>query len=99
MDYKPSARSPHYGRIFAYDINGKELQSVDLLEVIVVHNGKEYKVGKLLELSLKLEAGEKEMLAALKGLDAKQKELDEKIRLIAKILELQNVASNSDTIL
>ena len=55
MDYKQTARSPHYGRIFAYDETGKTVQELDILKIKLVHVGKEYTVGQLFELAFKME--------------------------------------------
>lgn len=33
MKYKESARNPEYGKIFGYDINGKQIQEIDLLKI------------------------------------------------------------------
>ena len=40
----------------AFDKNGLPLQQFDLLRVVVVHNGKEYKISELLTLAAKSEA-------------------------------------------
>lgn len=55
MEYKQTARSPHYGKIFAYDETGKQVQELDILKIKLVHNGKEYTVGQLFELAFKME--------------------------------------------
>lgn len=35
MKYKESARSLEYGKIYGYDINGKQIQKIDLLKIVV----------------------------------------------------------------
>ena len=56
MEYKQTSRNPNYGRIFAYDKNGLQIQELDVLKLVVVHNGKEYKISELLTLAAKSEA-------------------------------------------
>lgn len=58
MKYKESARSPQYGKIFAYDINGKIVDEVNVLKVIVEHEGSEYSIKQLLEKIIVLETKE-----------------------------------------
>lgn len=53
MEYKQSARSPHYGKIIAYDTQGRVIQELDVLRIKVVDNRKdEYEIGGLLEASI-----------------------------------------------
>ena len=48
MEYKVNARSPHYGKIFAYDEIGREMKELDVLELKVCHEGKTYLIKELL---------------------------------------------------
>lgn len=48
MEYKGNARSPHYGKIFAYDEVGRQINEVDILKVKVFHEGKTYLIGEML---------------------------------------------------
>lgn len=56
MTYKATARSPHYGRIFAYDEKGQEIKEIDILKVKVVSQNKEYVIGDLLKRVIDLDA-------------------------------------------
>jgi len=49
MQYKETARSPHYGRIFAYDASGKRTEELDILRVKLVHGNEEVTIKQLLE--------------------------------------------------
>lgn len=56
MNYKESARSPHYGRIYGYDESGKEIKELDVLKLkVVAKSGKLYTVAALLKKVLELE--------------------------------------------
>ena len=99
MEYKPTARSPHYGKIFAYDQNGKELQTIDILKVQLVHNDQHYTIKDLLELVVSLEAGEKALQEQQRELIKHAKNLEQKIELIVQLLEIQSVKQKADTIL
>ena len=52
MKYKESARNPEYGKIFGYDINGKQIQEIDLLKIVVCRKEgtitEDFTVGELL---------------------------------------------------
>lgn len=57
MNYKESARSPHYGRIYGYDESGKEMKELDVLKLkVVAKSGKLYTVAALLKKVLELES-------------------------------------------
>lgn len=55
MEIKKTVRSEHYGKVIAYDEQGRMTDEVDILAVKVQHEGKEYKVGELLEKVVDLE--------------------------------------------
>ena len=49
MNYKDYARSPNYGRIFAYDKDGNQVQELDILNlVLVLPNGQESRLKDIL---------------------------------------------------
>jgi len=54
MDYKKTVRSPNYGKIFAYDKQGREINTLDVLKLEVVQGTKAYTVGQLLEEATKI---------------------------------------------
>lgn len=99
MEYKPTARSPHYGKIFAYDQNGKEVQSIDILQVQLVHEGKNYTIKELLKLVIELQAGEKALQEQQRELVKHAQVLQQKIDLMIQLFEIQSVKQNADTIL
>lgn len=49
MDYKQSARSPHLGKLFAYDATGKVVNEFDMLKVKLTHENSEFSVSELLK--------------------------------------------------
>ncbi len=54
MDYKKNVRSPNYGKIFAYDQQGREIKSLDPLKLFVTHDGVDYTISELLETVIEL---------------------------------------------
>lgn len=99
MEYKPTARSPHYGKIFAYDQNGKELQTVDILKVQLIHNNTQYTVGDLLASVVVLEDRVATLQERHNALMLQTEVLQNKIELIVELLEIQSAAKNADTII
>lgn len=99
MEYKPTARSPHYGKIFAYDQNGKELQTVDILKVQLIHNNTPYTVGDLLASVVVLEDQVATLQERHNALMLQTEVLQNKIELIVELLEIQSAAKNADTII
>lgn len=84
MKYKESVRSPQYGKIFAYSITGKEVQELDILKLEVVHKGKEYTVGQLLQIT----SDHEEDLKKIKQLEKDLKKLQEKVNTLTQIIVL-----------
>jgi predicted RNA-binding protein len=50
MEYKQNTRSPQYGKLIAYDSQGRVVKEFDMLRIVVEHEGVEYTVGQLLSL-------------------------------------------------
>lgn len=99
MEYKPTARSPHYGKIFAYDQSGKEIQTIDVLKIQLVHDGEQYLIKDLLELVVKLQAGEKKLQEQYLELVKHAQILQDKVDIITQLLQIQSVKQKADTIL
>lgn len=55
MKVKETIRSEHYGKVIAYDEQGRMTDEVDILAVKVHHEDKEYRIGELLEKVVDLE--------------------------------------------
>lgn len=89
MEYKQSARSPHYGKIISYDTQGRVVQEVDILRIKVVDSRKdEYGIGELLE-----QASENKHWIALHG-EPNEKRIEvletQLLSAQSKIAELEN---------
>lgn len=98
MKYKESSRSPSYGKIFAYDKNGREIQELDVLRLVLVHNKREYKVQELFEKTLenevelaRLKASEARLIKSQKSLKNQNDNLYEALRILnAKVRKLES---------
>ena len=90
MDYKKSSRSPQYGKIFAFDKNGKRIEELDVLKLVLVHNGKEYKIKELLETVVDLEAELAITRASEAQLTKGQEELKNKFNNMSEALRILN---------
>lgn len=84
MKYKESARSPQYGKIFAYDITGREVQELDILKVKVVHKETEYTI----EYLLRTISNYKEDFKKIKQLEKDLKILQDKVNTLSQIVVL-----------
>lgn len=70
MKYKEFARSPQYGKIFAYDKDGRVIEELDLLNLqIVAKNNEQFTLGALLDKIFDLTQENKEMNARIKSHD------------------------------
>lgn len=83
MKYKESARSPQYGKIFAYDITGR-VQELDILKLEVVHKEKEYTIEQLLRTI----SDYKEDFKKIKQLEKDLKKLQDKVNTLLQIVVL-----------
>jgi hypothetical protein len=98
MENKQSARSPHYGKIVAYDTQGRVIQEIDMLRIKVEHDNVDFTIGGILTYAVKHE-GEvavlKDKVAALQEQNKLQDErivaLEENIK--ALVLAVQNLSS------
>ena len=84
MDYKKTARSPNYGRIFAYDTQGREIESLDVLKLRVVQDGTEYIISDL--LAAVIEQGNK--IEQIQDRIAGYEKLEKKMSMALQLLEL-----------
>lgn len=84
MKYKESARSPQYGKIFAYSITGKEVQELDILKLKVVHKEKEYTVGQLLQII----SDHEEDFKKIKQLEKDLKKLQDRVNTLSQVVVL-----------
>lgn len=84
MKYKETARSPEYGKIFAYNITGKEVQELDILKLEVVHKEKEYTIGQLLRII----SDHEEDFKKIKRLEENLKILQDKVNTLSQIVVL-----------
>ena len=91
MDYKKSSRSPTYGKIFAYDKNGRTIEELDILKLVLVDGGREYKIKELLEKIVKheaelarLKASETRLIKTQGALQNQNKNLSEALRILNK---------------
>ena len=84
MKYKESARSPQYGKIFAYDITGREVQELDILKLEVVYKEKEYTIEQLLRTI----SDYKEDFKKIKQLEKDLKKLQDKVNTLSQIVVL-----------
>ena len=90
MDYKKSSRSPQYGKIFAFDKNGKRIEELDVLKLVLVHNGKEYKIRELLETIVELEIELTNVKVSEAQLTKGQEELKNKLNNLSEALRILN---------
>ena len=103
MDYKQTARSPHYGRIFAYNETGKQVQELDILKIKLVHQNREYTVGQLLERVFTLENENMVLMHAASQTEnflTAQEELNSLLKLTLEALnkKIDEVASKNTII-
>ena len=87
MNYKESSRSPHYGKIFAYDKNGFEIQELDILKLVVLYNGREYSIKQLLQLAADSEAKLAANKSSIESLEAASEAHEEQIRTLQQTAE------------
>ena len=87
MDYKKNVRSPNYGRIFAYDAQGREIESLDVLKLRVMQDGKEFTVAQLLQSVIEL----KEQVANQEGRLEVLENTAKKVDTLAKLAVLLDI--------
>lgn len=98
MEYKQSARSPHYGKIVAYDTQGRVIQELDVLRLKVEHDGVDFTIGGILSYAVKHEGEVTILKQKVADLEKQNKEQDERIMALeenmkALVLAVQNLSS------
>jgi hypothetical protein len=87
MDYKKNVRSPNYGKIFAYDAQGRVIETLDILKLRVLHDGGEFTVGQLLENVVEL----KEQVADQEGRLIMLENAMDKVDIMSKLVVLLDI--------
>ena len=82
MKYKDYTRSPQYGKIYSYNEAGKQVHELDILQLEVAHEDKEYTIADLLQMVVDHSAEEKKIQADLR---AKTVLIDELSRTIKQL--------------
>lgn len=108
MNYKQSSRSPFYGKVvngkdcIAYDKNGLPLQEFDILKLVLVHSGREYKISELFELAAKSEvelAAHKSFIESLKAAseahEGKIEKLQQTVETLSQLVVLLDAKINA----
>lgn len=92
MEYKQSARSPHYGKIVAYDTQGRVIQELDMLRIKVEHDGVDFTVGGILSYAVKHEGEVTILKQKVAELQEQNKVQDERIMFLEENLKALVVA-------
>jgi hypothetical protein len=87
MEYKQNTRSPQYGKLIAYDSQGRVVKEFDMLRIMVEHQGVEYTVGQLLSLAHKHEGEVTILKDKVTNLELQNKEQDQKIMALEENLK------------
>jgi hypothetical protein len=92
MEYKQSARSPHYGKIVAYDTQGRVIQELDMLRIKVEHDGVDFTIGGILTYAVKHEGEVIILKEKVRLLEEQNKEQNERIMALEENLKSLVVA-------
>lgn len=98
MEYKQNTRSPQYGKLIAYDSQGRVVKEFDMLRIMVEHQGVEYTVGQLLSLAHKHEGEVTILKDKVANLELQNKEQDERIMALEEniktlVIAVQNISA------
>lgn len=98
MEYKQNTRSPQYGKLIAYDSQGRVVKEFDMLRVIVEHEGVEYTVGQLLSLVHNHNGDITILKNKVQQLESQNKEQDERIMFLEEnlknlVIAVQNLSA------
>ena len=67
LKYKDYTRSPQYGKIYSYNEAGKQVHELDILNLELTHEDKDYTIAELLQMVVDHSAEEKKIQADLRA--------------------------------
>ena len=88
LKYKDYTRSPKYGKIYSYDVNGKQVHELDIINLELTHENKDYTIAKLFHMVVEHSAEEEKIKAELRH---KTEVIDELGRTLTQLQAKNNL--------